>query len=584
MSDNPAAFYLGSQVAEAVGETLPPLSRDNSTNTADKDFATFHGYLATTDDAWILLEACRVGLLRKVTDRPPTLRVPKAASKLAADLSALTSSHVSASPYSPIRSGTIIVFDCSANIKRWRDGKKWTASRISGAFLTYSERPDPAHKGCLPTDMAQENRLIKRTLAATLNGKKFHVVSYYTRADLNAKRLETPSHWAAVNNLRLDKTRWASQAAIAGGWNAKVKRPPRSLALKTTTTTVGSKAPPPPPPPASQAPLLTVSSPSLSPVQSNATAGSVLFPNDASVGMATMTHSHSLPSPSPSLQQQQQQQQRQYRDAVAAASTVLPQFLHTITSPASGPSPSPHDMWHGTVPAPAAQSAHLRSSTSSSSLSSSSLMPPQQTLPYAVATSPFSSSSSTCSSTSSDSTTRRYRQTATTPTFPSPPPSTTYSGGGGSASSADDLYFDSYHASPLDALVSLQLPSQSQYSGYVPPPPPYQPHQQTQYQLQFQQQYVSAPPPPPPQRDLDHEFLMQLFGMDDLLGSVSNNTMTSTSTIATAGSSSILIPPTSTVTPMSGLANATVGGAAAHQWFDLEYTPMPHPQEQHLLL
>ncbi|KAJ3177155.1 hypothetical protein HDU87_004647 [Geranomyces variabilis] len=557
MSDT-AAFYLHAQVVEAVGITSPA---DNSTSTAaNKDFATFHGYLATTDDAWILLEACRVGLLRKVTDRPPTMRVPKAAKKLAADLSALTASHVSASPYSPIRSGTIIVFDCSANIKRWRDGKKWTASRISGAFLTYSERSDPEHKGCLPTDMAEETRLIKRTLAATLNGKKFHVVSYYTRADLNAKRLETPSHWAAVNNLRLDKTRWASQAAIAGGWNSKVKRPPRSLALKTRTSAVSSRAPPPPPP---KAPVLAVSSTSRSPVvqcvANAATAGSALFPSDASVCMSP------LPSPNPS---DQLRQQRQYRDTVVAAATVIPQFIHSISSPATGPLPSPHDtLWHGTASAP--QRTHLRSATSSSSLASSSLMPPQKTLPYVVATSPFSSSSSTCSSTSSDSTTRRYRQTTTieTPTFPSPPPSTAYSGGG---SSADNLFFDSYHASPLDALVSLQLPtpmgSHNQYSGYVVPPPPYQ-QQQTEHHIQFQQQQqqfaaTTMPQPQPQQRDLDHEFLMQLFGMDDLLGSASNNTTSSSTN--------------------GGLA--TDASVAAHQWFDLAYTPLPHQQqESHLL-
>ncbi|KAJ3156899.1 hypothetical protein HDU86_003434 [Geranomyces michiganensis] len=503
----------------------------------DNNFATFHGYLATTDDAWILLEACRVGILRKVADRPPTMRVPKTARKLSAAAAAVSAAASdSTSAYSPIRSGTIIVFDCSANIKRERTA-------------------DSAHKGCITDLLSEENRLIKRTLAATLNGKKFHIVSYYTRADLAAKRLETPSHWAVVNNLRLDKTRWASQAAIAGGWNSKVKRLSTSTSTSAkaiATTAVAarsgstSKVAPLPPPPFSSSDLvppvmLTVTSPpppspppaTLSPMRRSIAS----FAGEYSMG--------SISLPQHSSQHQQQLQRRQYHDAVAAAATaqnsfsnLLPQFMH---QPFVTPASSAHDIWHGHGGTILASS----SSSPPSSLSispSSSLMPPQ--LPYATgggATSPFSSSSSTCSSSTTTTTSARHRQI-----FPSPPPSTIYSANNTATTpsslcaSSDDLFFDSY-ASPLDALVSLQLPTPisgnndnsagGQFPGLWPAPQLQQQPQQYYSPHQYQHQHQYVPPesmpmsfattttmttaPQPVQRDLDHEFLMQLFGMDD---------------------------------------------------------------------
>ncbi|KAI8904950.1 Gti1/Pac2 family-domain-containing protein [Powellomyces hirtus] len=211
--------YLKTAHALPFGPATAPrmMEHVHTASPAIEAYETFHGYLATVDDAWIILEACRQGLLRKVTDRPPSVRSTRTKKQ---------------SSTTTIRSGTIIVFDESrAQIKRWRDGLKWTASRISGAFLTYNERLSSDESNASPdsSDSCESSRLIKKTLAATLNGVKYHMVSYYTRGDLAAKRLETPSYWAAVNRLCLDKSRW-SQAIIAGGWNSKTKRAPRAKA------------------------------------------------------------------------------------------------------------------------------------------------------------------------------------------------------------------------------------------------------------------------------------------------------------------------------------------------------------------
>src|ERR1700750_3322741 len=77
---------------------------------------TYNGHVRTPNDAIILFEACRLGLLPRLQRR------------------------LSEKERQSIRSGSVFVWDeREAGMRRWTDGKSWSASRVSGSFLTYPE-------------------------------------------------------------------------------------------------------------------------------------------------------------------------------------------------------------------------------------------------------------------------------------------------------------------------------------------------------------------------------------------------------------------------------------------------------------
>ncbi|KAL2257716.1 hypothetical protein VTK26DRAFT_9264 [Humicola hyalothermophila] len=77
---------------------------------------TYYGHVRTPVDAIKLFEACRLGLLPRVQRR------------------------LSEKERQAIRSGSVFVWDeREAGMRRWTDGKSWSASRVSGSFLTYRE-------------------------------------------------------------------------------------------------------------------------------------------------------------------------------------------------------------------------------------------------------------------------------------------------------------------------------------------------------------------------------------------------------------------------------------------------------------
>lgn len=77
---------------------------------------TYYGCVRTPADAIKLFEACRLGLLPRVQRR------------------------LSEKERQAIRSGSVFVWDeREAGMRRWTDGKSWSASRVSGSFLTYRE-------------------------------------------------------------------------------------------------------------------------------------------------------------------------------------------------------------------------------------------------------------------------------------------------------------------------------------------------------------------------------------------------------------------------------------------------------------
>ncbi|CAK7213946.1 Gluconate transport-inducing protein [Sporothrix curviconia] len=146
---------------------------------------TYHGMVRTPADAIKLFEACRLGLLPRVQRR------------------------LSEKERQAIRSGSVFVWDeREAGMRRWTDGKSWSASRVSGSFLTYREMegkrgggfntmrrvsgktPDSSGRG---SDEDQDDGepdgyrykadgLMKQSFSITTsNGQHLHLISYYAR-------------------------------------------------------------------------------------------------------------------------------------------------------------------------------------------------------------------------------------------------------------------------------------------------------------------------------------------------------------------------------------------------------------------
>lgn len=183
---------------------------------------TYRGYLASTLDALVLIEACLDGILSHVPRRPQDRERP--------DL---------------IKSGNIFIYEENASgIKRWTDGVNWSPSRILGNFLIYRELDKPFEPGqkkralkgkqrkgpangvtkrssqsppsrsglaianrALDKDteralvgslvdsypFKEEGGLIKKTISVPVRGVLHHVVSYYTTEDVVERRLPVPS-------------------------------------------------------------------------------------------------------------------------------------------------------------------------------------------------------------------------------------------------------------------------------------------------------------------------------------------------------------------------------------------------------
>ncbi|KAI4869871.1 Gti1/Pac2 family-domain-containing protein [Hypoxylon rubiginosum] len=144
---------------------------------------TYFGYVRTPQDAIKLFEACRLGLLPRVQRR------------------------LSEKERQSIRSGSVFVWDeREAGMRRWTDGKSWSASRVSGSFLTYREMegkrgttfgaarrsngrtPDSNRFSDEDPDGEPEgyrykaDGLMKQSFSiATSTGQHLHLISYYSR-------------------------------------------------------------------------------------------------------------------------------------------------------------------------------------------------------------------------------------------------------------------------------------------------------------------------------------------------------------------------------------------------------------------
>ena len=177
--------------------------------TANMEMETYHGNVRTPADAIILFEACRQGLLPRVQRR------------------------LSEKERQSIRSGSVFVWDeREAGMRRWTDGKSWSASRVSGSFLTYREMegkrgggfPSSQKRGTSKdgtkdagsdADMADDgpdgyrykpDGLMKQSFSITTqSGQHLHLISYFARSHPEAQELKQPTQDAHLNKIRPPK-------------------------------------------------------------------------------------------------------------------------------------------------------------------------------------------------------------------------------------------------------------------------------------------------------------------------------------------------------------------------------------------
>lgn len=164
---------------------------------------TYSGHVRTPADAIILFEACRIGLLPRVQRR------------------------LSEKERQSIKSGSVFVWDeREAGMRRWTDGKSWSASRVSGSFLTYREmegkRGGSNFDKNANRDGVQGNEgdsdggpdgyrykpdgLMKQSFSITTNnGQHLHLISYYSRASATAQTLIQPTNDPQLRHIRPEK-------------------------------------------------------------------------------------------------------------------------------------------------------------------------------------------------------------------------------------------------------------------------------------------------------------------------------------------------------------------------------------------
>jgi Gti1/Pac2 family transcription factor len=164
---------------------------------------TYNGHVRTPQDAIILFEACRIGMLPRVQRR------------------------LSEKERQSIRSGSVFVWDeREAGMRRWTDGKSWSASRVSGSFLTYREMegkrggsgfappiktPEIARNSAEDGDGEEgpdgyrykPDGLMKQSFSITTStNQHVHLISYYSRAHPNAPGLQQPSNDPNLRTVR----------------------------------------------------------------------------------------------------------------------------------------------------------------------------------------------------------------------------------------------------------------------------------------------------------------------------------------------------------------------------------------------
>ena len=222
---------------------------------------TYNGHVRTPNDAIILFEACRLGLLPRVQRR------------------------LSEKERQSIRSGSVFVWDeREAGMRRWTDGKSWSASRVSGSFLTYREMEGKrgGNNFVAPVNNQQQNKgnqtpesarnsmedamdaeegpdgyrykpdgLMKQSFSLTTSqGQHLHLISYFSRSTPTAMGLRQPSNDHNLQTIQIPKGMYPESTVADASNTPAVTRSPMPGAPNYVMTAGGSfpRGPPAPPP------------------------------------------------------------------------------------------------------------------------------------------------------------------------------------------------------------------------------------------------------------------------------------------------------------------------------------------------
>lgn len=116
---------------------------------------SYNGILCTKIDALYLIQAAKENLIPLITQR-----------------------FSSYERQTYIKSGSVFIWnENNSNIKRWTDGRKWSASRVSGVFLSYKEMKPAKSATCHIVD-EKDNGLLKQSFSYSVGDEKYHIVSY----------------------------------------------------------------------------------------------------------------------------------------------------------------------------------------------------------------------------------------------------------------------------------------------------------------------------------------------------------------------------------------------------------------------
>ncbi|GAA6051743.1 hypothetical protein JCM3770_002710 [Rhodotorula araucariae] len=135
---------------------------------------SYFGTVTSAQEAHAILEACKLGLLPRVTRR-------------------LTDEE----RVRFVRAGAVFVWEEEeAGIRRWTDHIKWSPSRVSGAFLTYTEVPA---RGV--------DTLVKQSFSSVdANGTKMHLIAYTSKSTAVTSRLPNAARDPLIQHMLTQRT------------------------------------------------------------------------------------------------------------------------------------------------------------------------------------------------------------------------------------------------------------------------------------------------------------------------------------------------------------------------------------------
>ncbi|KAK3672229.1 Gluconate transport-inducing protein [Recurvomyces mirabilis] len=230
----------GTRSTQRSDQGAPPDQQQRSAG-----METYNGLVRTPADAIILFEACRIGLLPRVQRR------------------------LSEKERQSIKSGSVFVWDeREAGMRRWTDGKSWSASRVSGSFLTYREMEGKRggsnfdksanRDGIQGTEGDSDggpdgyrykpDGLMKQSFSITTNSNQhLHLISYFSRASAATQTLMQPTNDHQLRHIRPEKGMYPESTVHEQSTIPAVTRGPMSSPGYTHSPHQGSPYQRPPP-------------------------------------------------------------------------------------------------------------------------------------------------------------------------------------------------------------------------------------------------------------------------------------------------------------------------------------------------